>query len=77
MNSLLIRRLVVWAVSALLGFVVTYLIITVLLPAVSPSPMPISLERYGFGYFIVTYIPLVLIFVTWLDAFMGTRILPD
>lgn len=77
MSSLAVRRLVVWGISAVLGFVLTYLIITVGFPIVKPEAAGMTLDKYGFGYFIVTYIPIVLIFVTWLDAFLGTKILPD
>jgi hypothetical protein len=77
MSSLIVRRLIVWAVSTILGFIVTYLIVVGLFPILKAEAIGMTLEKYGFGYFIVTYIPIVLIFVTWLDAFMGTNILPD
>ena len=77
MSSLNVRRLSVWLVSFGLGFVITYLLVTVGFPLVKPETAGITLAKYGFGYFIVTYIPIVLICVTWLDAFMGTKILPD
>lgn len=76
-SSLTVRRLIVWALSFVLGFVVTYLIVTVLFPILKPESAGITLEKFGFGYFIVSYIPIALIFVTWLDALMGTNILPD
>jgi hypothetical protein len=77
MSSLAIRRLIVWAVSAALGFVVTYAIVVIGFPILNANEVGMTLERYGFGYFIVTYLPIVLIFVTWLDHFMDTKILPD
>ncbi len=77
MSSLNLRRLVVWVLSFVIGFIVTYLLIVVGFPILKPESAGITLEKYGFGYFIVTFIPIVLIFVTWLDAFMGTNILPD
>ncbi len=77
MSSLAVRRLVVWGISAVLGFVVTYLIVTIGFPVVKPEAAGMTLEKFGFGYFIVTYIPIMLIHVTWLDAFLGTNILPD
>lgn len=77
MSSMTVRRLVVWGISAVLGFVLTYLIVTVGFPIVKPEAAGMTLEKFGFGYFIVTYTPIVLIFVTWLDAFLGTKILPD
>lgn len=77
MSSLAMRRIVVWGVSFILGFVVTYLIVTVGFPFLKPEAAGITLDKFGFGYFIVSYIPIVLIFVVWLDALMGTNILPD
>ena len=77
MSSLTIRRIVVWVVSFILGFVVEYLIITVGFPILKPEAAGMTLSQFGFGYFIVSYIPIGLIFVVWLDALMGTKILPD
>lgn len=77
MSSLTFKRLTVWAISFVVGFVITYLLVTVGFPIVKPESAGITLEKFGFGYFIVTYIPIVLISVTWLDAFMSTNILPD
>lgn len=82
MSSLTIRRLIVWIVGMVLGFVTAFLIITVgfdLLPLVSSvqKPAGVSIQEYGNIYFIVTAVPLGLIFVTWLDYFMDTKILPD
>ena len=77
MSSLTVRRLIVWLVSLVLGFILVDIIVTVGFPIVKPESAGITLAKFGFGYFIVTYIPIVLICVTWLDAFMGTKILPD
>lgn len=82
MSSLLIRRIIVWVVSMLLGGVVAYLIITVgfdLLPLFSSvqTPQGVSIQEYGTLYFLFTAVPLGFVFVIWLDYFMGTRILPD
>jgi hypothetical protein len=77
MSSLTVRRIVVWIVSFILGFVTTYLIVVVGFPILKPEATGITLSDFGFGYFIVSYIPIALIFVTWLDALMGTKILPD
>lgn len=92
MSSLTVRRIIVWVVSMVLGFIVGYGIITVvfdLLPLLHiipligwlfegiKSPQGISLEEYGIQYFLFTSIPIGLVFVIWLDAFMDTRILPD
>ncbi len=92
MSSLTVRRIIVWVVSMVLGFVVGYGIITVgfdmlpllhLIPLVGwlfegiKSPQGISLLEYGIQYYLFTSIPIGLVFVIWLDAFMDTRILPD
>ena len=77
MSSLTVRRLVVWIVSFVLGFVTTYLLVVVGFPILKPEAAGITLDQFGFGYFIVSYIPVALIFVTWLDALLGTKILPD
>jgi hypothetical protein len=92
MSSLTLRRLIVWAVSMVLGLVVGYGIITVgfdLLPWLHriplvgwlfggiKSPQGVSLEEYGTLYYLFTSIPIGLVFVVWLDAFMDTGILPD
>lgn len=79
MSSLLIRRLVVWAVSMILGVVISILILTFFLPSVNPSPTagPVSVQTYGIQYFFWTAFPIGLIFVTVLDYFLDTKILPD
>lgn len=82
MSSLTIRRIIVWVVSMGLGFLVGYGIITVgfdMLPLISSiqAPQGVSLSEYGILYFAFTAVPIGLVFVIWLDAFMDTRILPD
>lgn len=79
MSSLTIRRLIVWVGSMVVATLVGWLIITFLLPALSPDPnaQPVTIEQYGRIYFLVTVIPIGLIFVTWLDRFVDTRIWPD
>jgi hypothetical protein len=77
MSSLAVRRLIVWAVSFALGFVVSYLLIVVGFPIINHNAAGITLQEYGTIYFLVTMVPIALIFVTWLDKFMGTKILPD
>lgn len=79
MSSLLLRRVVVWTVSMVLGTLIGWLIITFMLPALSPdkNATAISIAEYGIIYFLVTVVPLGLIFVTWLDYFLDTRIWPD
>lgn len=82
MSSLTIRRIIVWVVSMVLGLGVGYVIITVgfdLLPLFTSiqSPQGVSVAEYGTLYFLFTAVPIGLVFVIWLDAFMDTRILPD
>ena len=79
MSSLTIRRLIVWAVSMVLGVVITMAILTFFLPSVSPSPNAeaVSAGKYGIQYFFWTAFPLGLVFVTILDYLMETKIWPD
>jgi hypothetical protein len=77
MSALTIRRIIVWVVSMGLGFVLSAIFVTTLLHRFVPNAEPISLEKYGNIYFLVTAIPIGLIFVCWLDYFLDTWILPD
>ena len=82
MSSLTIRRIIVWVVSIALGLLVGFGTITIgfdMLPLFSAvqTPQGVSIEEYGILYFLFTSIPIGLVFVIWLDAFMDTRILPD
>lgn len=82
MSSLTIRRIIVWVVSMILGLIVGYGTITIgfdMLPLFSAvqTPQGVSIEEYGMIYFLFTAVPIGLVFVIWLDAFMDTRILPD
>jgi hypothetical protein len=76
MSSLTVRRLIVWAVSFVLGFIVSVLILAAF-PIILPSAHSVSIQEYGMIYFLVTMVPIALVFVIWLDAVMGTKILPD
>ncbi|MCU0474571.1 MAG: hypothetical protein MUC99_00395 [Anaerolineae bacterium] len=79
MNSLFLRRVFVWTVSMVLGTLIGWLMITFMLPALSPdkNAVAISVAEYGIIYFLVTVVPIGLIFVTWLDYYLDTRIWPD
>lgn len=78
MSTLTLKRIFVWAVSMVLGFVVAGLFITLILPWMGPNAgNPISIEKYGRMYFLTTAVPLGLVFVVWLDYFLDTKILPD
>ncbi|MBK8026260.1 MAG: hypothetical protein IPK19_33940 [Chloroflexi bacterium] len=75
---MLLKRLVVWAVSMVLGFAVAAFIVIVILPSIPvQGGHPISIQQYGGQYFFWTGFPIGLIFVVWLDALLDTRILPD
>lgn len=78
MTGLWIRRIVVWVVSMGLGFLLSALFITLVLPWMGPhGGVPITIEDYGNIYFLTTAVPLGLVFVVWLDLFLDARILPD
>ena len=87
MSSLTVKRLIVWAVSIVLGFLTADGIITIgfaLLPSISLPPIitpvlaeAISIDKYGYIYFATTMLPLALLYLVWLDHFLDTKILPD
>lgn len=78
MSSLLLKRLIVWIVSMALGFALAAAFVTLVLPWMGPhNGNPISIQKYGNLYFLVTAVPLGLIFVVWFDKFLNTNILPD
>ncbi len=75
---MLLKRLIVWAVSMGLGVAVAAFIVIVLLPSVPvQGGNAISIEKYGAQYFFWTAFPIGVVFVVWLDALLDTRILPD
>ena len=37
----------------------------------------VTLERYGFGFALLTGLPIALAAAVWLDYFLGTNLLPD
>jgi len=77
MSPLNVRRLFVWGVSIVLGFVLTYVSVVFLFPILIPQEAGKGLADYGFLYTVLTAIPLSLIFVAWLDYLLDTRIHPD
>ncbi|PJF41026.1 MAG: hypothetical protein D6737_09235 [Chloroflexi bacterium] len=60
-----------------LGFVATWLIITIGFPLVKPEATGITIADYGRVYFLTTAIPIGFIFVIWFDYFLDTKILVD
>jgi hypothetical protein len=77
MSSLAVRRLIVWGVSFALGFVISWAIVVIGFPILKPVAAGMTIADYGTIYFLVTMVPISLVFVIWLDKFMGTKILPD
>lgn len=77
MKSLRIRRIIVWVVGMGLGFLLTALFVTLVLPWMGPQAgNAISIQKFGYQYFFWASLPLGLMFVVWLDYFMKTKILP-
>lgn len=77
MSSLNLRRLIVWGISLVLGFIGTWLTVVVIFPILIPTEAGKGLGDYGVLATILTMIPFTLLFVAWLDYFMDTRIHPD
>ena len=82
MSSLTIKRIAVVTVSMVLGLITGYLIITVgfdALPLISNISLPqgVTLQEYGIIYFLVTAVPIGIVYMIWIDAFVGSNILPD
>ncbi len=82
MSSLGLRRAIVFVVSMALGLGGAHLTITLgfdLLPLFSSvqTPQGVTIAEYGIQYFLVTGVPLGIVFLIWLDYFVGTGILPD
>lgn len=77
MSSLTIKRLIVWAVSLGLSTIISALFVTLVLPWLGPNNgFAISIAKYGIQYFLWTVLPLAMVFLVWLDYFLGTEILP-
>jgi hypothetical protein len=77
MNSLFWRRVFVWVVSQVIGFIITALFVVGVLHLLVPDFDSVSIEKYGYIYFLVTAVPIGLTVMFWMDYFMDTRILPD
>lgn len=82
MSGLTLKRLFVIVLSQILGFLVGWLIISVgfsMLPLFSSieTPQNRTIAEYGIQYFLVTSVPIGIIFMIWFDAFLDTHILPD
>lgn len=82
MSSLTLKRIFVFGVSTVLGFLSGWLTITAgfnMLPLISSieTPQAVTIAEYGYQYFFWTAMPIGVVFVIWLDAVMDTGILPD
>jgi len=69
MSSLNVRRAVIWTVSMVVGFVLTFLLVY--------GPLETDIETYSIKYFVLTAVPLGCFFMIWGDYLLGTQILPD
>ncbi|MEM6283458.1 MAG: hypothetical protein AAF787_14795 [Chloroflexota bacterium] len=78
MSGLLIRRLFVLSVSVFVGFASTWALFELLFPVLIPQEGPKTmLEHYGWGYTVLTALPIALLVMAWLDWLMDTRIHAD
>ncbi|HLA44322.1 MAG TPA: hypothetical protein VJZ27_12845 [Aggregatilineales bacterium] len=68
-TTLTIKRTLVWGVSMVTGIIISLAIVYVLLDS--------DLDTYTMKYFILTFIPIGIIFVIWGDLLLGTKILPE
>jgi hypothetical protein len=69
MNSLNVRRAVIWTVSMAIGFFLTFLLVI--------GPLETDISTYSIKYFVLTAISLGCFFLIWGDYLLGTQILPD
>jgi hypothetical protein len=82
MSALTMKRLAVVVISQALGFLTALLIITVgfdALPLISSiqTPQGVSIAEYGNIYFLVTFVPIGIIYMIIIDAYVDSKILPD
>lgn len=68
-TSLTIKRALVWGISFVTGFVLTFLLVYLYLDT--------DIKTYSVKYFLLTAIPLSFLFLVWGDVLLGTNILPD
>ena len=82
MSALTTKRLVVFVLSQVLGFIIGVVIIGPLfdlLPLVSSiqTPQGRDIAEYGSQYFFWTFFTIGVVIMVWMDAFLDTKILPD
>lgn len=74
-RTLRARRLLVWVISTLLGFVTVSAVTLFYLKAGLDATFPISTVEVNLV--LVTTLPMALFFMIWLDYFMGTKIVSE
>ena len=67
--TLSVKRAIIWGVSMVIGFVLTWVIVYIVLGT--------DIERYSVTYFVLTALPLGFILLIWGDLLLGTKILPE
>ena len=75
---MLIKRLALVVISLVIGFLITWFIVTVDV-TIGPIHLVIAgttLDQYGLWYTSFTALALACAIGIWLDKFMGTEILP-
>lgn len=73
MSNLLVKRLVLVAISLVVGVAVTFVVVTIIPP---PFGLGTTLGDYGLDYTIYTILSVALGTAVLLDKFMKTEILP-
>lgn len=82
MSALTLKRLFVFTIAMVLGFLVGWAIITIFfnsLPLFTSIKVPQgrTIAEFGYQYFFWTSFPIGIVFMIWFDAFLDTGILPD
>ncbi|MCI0711904.1 MAG: hypothetical protein L0154_17240 [Chloroflexi bacterium] len=82
MSGLALKRLVVVIISQILGLGTTALIVSLGFDALPlftaiQTPQGRSVAEFGIQYFLVTAVPIGIVFMVWMDLLLDTRILPD
>ena len=67
--NLSVKRALIWGISIVTGFILTWLLVYVVLGT--------DIEKYSISYFVLTALPLGFILLIWGDLLLGTKILPE
>ncbi len=80
-NTLQARRILVWVLAVVLGGAVTAASFTFVPALWGKEPIPLDavllISFVNVPLLPLTALPVALLLLIWLDAFMGTKILPD